>query len=95
MLDHAKPHDGRGAYRTRVQERADEQLRRMYAEVAANMDRLDSCTGHEFLPVPERARCLGVECTCTRCGGKVDAIRAWYYNLGRQHAAPPAPRPAA
>lgn len=64
------------------------------AEVRVNHAKLDACSRHDFVGMPDGAiRCnngiLYRKYRCTRCDGRVDSHAADWYRLGRN---PPRPR---
>ena len=66
---------------------------KIMADIKANTDKLNSCTGHAFtipfdrltkkeISVPN----LGCRWRCSNCGGEVDATARIWYNKGVEHA---------
>jgi hypothetical protein len=59
----------------------------LWDEVAANMDRLQSCPGHAFDLDLTPTHVLGKRFGCTRCGATITSVQKFYYGLGRAHGA--------
>jgi hypothetical protein len=65
-----------------------EQSARIWAEVKENHARLDSCAAHNFVPEPKYPAQPNnplKQYRCTKCGGKIDAIRYHWYFKGLCH----------
>jgi hypothetical protein len=58
------------------------------AEAKANLERLTSCPGpHRFFTVERtQHRAIRRRYRCARCGGVVDGVQRYWYELGLEHA---------
>lgn len=57
----------------------------LLAEVKANQNRLDGCARHLF-EIGEPPYQFGMKLTCQRCGGVIDAVKAFVYVQGYEAA---------
>ncbi len=59
--------------------------KQVWADVQANVARLDGCAGpHDFVPVDPTQK-LNRRWVCTKCKGGVDNIARIWYERGRDH----------
>lgn len=49
-------------------------------ELQENQKRLDNCKRHHFPTFPEVT--FGMKLDCSKCGGRIDAVRAYEYAKG-------------